>query len=65
VKASVIRHGGHTHRLAPAKEDPDRGYATRRTRTLCRIPLDDTMPPSPAGTAVTCPRCKRLSPKEN
>ena len=62
--APVVRHGEHTHRLAPAQPDPDRGYATRRTRTACRIPLDpDTMPPSPAGTAVTCPRCNTT--KEN
>ena len=62
--STAVRHGEHTHRLAPAREDPDRGYATRRTRTLCRIPLDsDTMPLLPAGTAVTCPRCNTT--KEN
>ncbi|GAA0972620.1 hypothetical protein Q7689_00190 [Nocardiopsis tropica] len=62
---AVVRHGDHTHRLAPAREDPDRGYATRRTRTVCRIPLNEaTMPPLPAGTTVTCPRCTRHT-KEN
>ncbi|MEU0236807.1 hypothetical protein ABZ234_03885 [Nocardiopsis sp. NPDC006198] len=62
---SVVRHGDHTHRLAPAEVDPDRGYATRCTRTVCRIPLaPDAMPLLPAGTAVTCPKCNRLT-KEN
>ena len=63
--SAVVRHGDHTHRLAPAEPDPERGYATRHTRTVCRIPLDtDTMPPLPAGSTVTCPRCTRHT-KEN
>lgn len=63
--APVIDQGGHTHRVAPAREDPARGWATRYTRTACLAPLDTTRPPLPANTVVTCPRCQRANTKEN
>lgn len=56
----VVQHGDHTHRLAPAHEDPAWGWATRYTQTLCHHIVDDAMPLLPVGADVTCPRCQRV-----
>ncbi|MCP3017281.1 hypothetical protein NGM33_28520 [Nocardiopsis dassonvillei] len=63
--APVIDQGGHTHRVAPAREDPAHGWATRYSRTVCRAQLDTTRPALPETTVVTCPRCQRANTKEN
>ncbi|WP_435110137.1 hypothetical protein [Nocardiopsis synnemataformans] len=60
-----VETGGLVHAVAPAREDPDHGWATRHTRTVCRTRIDTAWPPLPATTAVTCPRCQRANTKEN